>query len=193
MLMAAFTFSAGVNAQEPTDQERERAIRLLNGARHQVNASVSGLSDAQWTFKPAPDRWSVVEIVEHIALINGIVQGLFLNIDHAPAPPQDRNAKEFDEMILTRLADRSQRFKGPESARPTGRWTPPEALEQFRATSNDFADLVRTSNGLRQHAVPHPLFGPMDGYQWVLAVAGHGERHNQQILEVKADAHFPEK
>jgi hypothetical protein len=34
-------------------------------------------------------------------------------------------------------------------------------------------------------------FESMDGYQWVLTVAAHIERHTKQILEVKADAGFP--
>jgi hypothetical protein len=44
---------------------------------------------------------------------------------------------------------------------------------------------------LRQHAVDHPLFGPWDGYQWLLAAASHGARHTGQLREVKADQNFP--
>jgi hypothetical protein len=35
------------------------------------------------------------------------------------------------------------------------------------------------------------VFGPLDGYDWILAVAAHTARHTQQILEVKADPGFP--
>lgn len=45
--------------------------------------------------------------------------------------------------------------------------------------------------GLRRHVIQHPAFGPLDGYEWVLAAAGHTARHTQQILEVKADPTFP--
>ena len=31
----------------------------------------------------------------------------------------------------------------------------------------------------------------LDGYEWVLFVAGHSERHTKQINEVKADPNFP--
>jgi hypothetical protein len=32
----------------------------------------------------------------------------------------------------------------------------------------------------------------MDGYQWILAAAARTERHTKQILEVKAEAGFPD-
>ena len=44
---------------------------------------------------------------------------------------------------------------------------------------------------LRAHVLLHPVLGPLDAYEWVLAVAAHTERHTKQILEVKADANFP--
>jgi hypothetical protein len=39
--------------------------------------------------------------------------------------------------------------------------------------------------------VDHPVLGPLDGYEWILAAAAHSERHTKQILEVKADPNFP--
>jgi hypothetical protein len=31
----------------------------------------------------------------------------------------------------------------------------------------------------------------MDGYEFVLFIAAHSERHTKQILEVKADPNYP--
>jgi hypothetical protein len=31
----------------------------------------------------------------------------------------------------------------------------------------------------------------LDGYEWMLLIAAHSERHTKQILEVKADSNFP--
>jgi hypothetical protein len=154
---------------------------------------VRGLSDAQWTFKPAPDRWSAAEIVEHVAVIEAVVKGILAKIDEGPAPAADRHANEIDQMILTKVLDRGKKAKAPEMAVPTGRWAPAAALEHFRATSGELAEIVSSAVGLRQHVFAHPVLGTMDGYQWILVVAAHNERHNQQILEVEADPGFPEK
>jgi hypothetical protein len=32
---------------------------------------------------------------------------------------------------------------------------------------------------------------PLDGYEWLLFIGAHSERHTKQILEVKADPNFP--
>jgi hypothetical protein len=178
--------------EELSASERERAVRLLEESRDRVCGSVGDLSDAQWTFKPAPDRWSAVENVEHLALLGGRLKTMLANIENmAPAAP-DRPVQEIDALLLATVADRSTKVKAPEPALPTGRWTPAAALEQYRAVCDELAEIARTSTVLRQHAVPHPLFGPMDGYQWVLAAGAHSDRHNQQIMEVKADPGFPQ-
>ena len=45
---------------------RETADRLDAGARV-FEALVAGLSDEAWRWKPAPDQWSVLEVVAHLA------------------------------------------------------------------------------------------------------------------------------
>ena len=51
-----------------TDQERKMATDLLLQTEAGVLNSISGLSDAQLNFKPAPDKWSVLDCVKHIAV-----------------------------------------------------------------------------------------------------------------------------
>jgi hypothetical protein len=51
-----------------TPQERELALKELQRTRDKFLQSIAGLSQKQWTFKPAPDRWSVAEVAEHIAV-----------------------------------------------------------------------------------------------------------------------------
>src|SRR5436190_11966630 len=66
-----------------SDQERKYAADLLQQTEDGVIKSVQGLSDAQLNFKPAPDKWSVLDCVKHIAITeqslwqmtNGAIQG----------------------------------------------------------------------------------------------------------------------
>lgn len=41
--------------------------------------------------------------------------------------------------------------------------------------------------------IDRPLGKKLDGYQWVLFISAHSERHTKQINEVKADPGFPKK
>jgi hypothetical protein len=178
--------------QPITPAERENALSYLTQSREGVVAAVKGLSEAQLKFKPAADRWSVAEVVEHLALIEEIVnQGVLGKLSGAPAPTAGWDAKKVDAMVLAKVPDRSTKFQAPEPAVPTGRWTPAETLEHFLAGRAQTAAFLKSAPDLRGHVVSHPVFGAMDGYEWILAVAAHTDRHTKQILEVKADPAYP--
>ncbi len=186
------------SAQAPTSltaQERDAAIKQFETTRDNFLKSIAGLSVKQWTFKPAPDRWSVAEVAEHITIseltLGGLVQQ---KIMLSPATPEKQDqVKGKDEMILQRVPDRSHKAQAPEFLKPTGRW-PAEAdlvkaFEQARAANIDY---IRTTNDdLRDHFFDHPVFGTLDGYQWLLLITAHSARHTEQIEEVKADPNFP--
>ncbi len=192
--LAAVLLTTGLLGQNLTTAERQHALQLLNDSRNGVTEAVKGLSEAQWKFKPAPDRWSVAEVVEHLALIEGVVQqGVFSNIEKAPAPGAGHDVKQADAVLMAKLEDRSTKYQAPEPAVPTGRWAPADALEHFYAARTITVSFLKNTPDLRQHSIAHPALGQLDGYEWVLAVAGHTQRHTKQILEVKADPNFPTK
>jgi len=64
-------------------------------------------------------------------------------------------------------------------------------LQKFLDVRAKTIAFLESSADLRGHLISHPVLGPMDGYQWVLTIAAHTERHTKQIAEVKADPHFP--
>jgi hypothetical protein len=111
----------------------------------------------------------------------------------APAGKADRDYKGTDKMILSTIADRTQKAQAPEPVRPAGRWPPREALEQFLKARERTMEFLESTAGLRDHVVDSPLGQPLDAYQWLLFISAHSERHTKQILELKADPNFPKK
>jgi DinB superfamily len=175
--------------------EREAALNSLQATHDAFLKSIAGLSEKQWRFKPAPDRWSVAEVSEHIAVsestIFGMVQG---KVMASPATPEKRaEVKVTDEQILKMVPDRSRKAQAPEFLKPTNRWaTEADLTRAFEDSRKATMDYVRTTNDdLRDHFGPHPLLGPLDAYQWILLISAHSERHTKQIEEVKADPNFP--
>jgi uncharacterized damage-inducible protein DinB len=186
-------------AQAPTltAEEREAAVKHLQGTHDAFLQSISGLSEKQWRFKPAPDRWSVAEVAEHITVAESGILGLVQKqVMTAPATPEKRaEVAGKDESILKNVPDRSHKAQAPEFLKPTNRWANREdltkAFEEARKTTIDY---VKTSNDdLRDHFFAHPVFGTLDAYQWILLISAHSERHTKQILEVKADPSFPKE
>jgi len=174
-----------------TTEEITTASRHLSVTRGFLLESVGGLSSAQWDFKPASDAWSPAENMEHIVLVESGIHAIIEGMKEAPWLPPTRDRREMDEFILNQIPKRSRKGKAPERACPAGRWSGPEAVKQFVQCREQSIRLLITRQ-LRAHAFPHPLFGPWDGYQWLLAAASHGARHTEQIREVKADANFPQ-
>jgi len=158
-------------------------------------AATEGLSDAQWKFKAAPDKWSIAETAEHIAITEDMIwAAVSEKIMKSPAAPEKRESvKGKDEIILTKIPERSRKAQAPEPLRPTGKWATRAALvKDFEATrGKEIAYLTETKEDLRNHFEEHPALQTMDAYQWLIFNGAHCKRHTAQILEVKEDPKFP--
>ena len=196
------TSSAAALAAEQTltSAEFELAHLYLRQTKEGLVGATKGLSEAQWKFKPAPERWSIAEIVDHVVVVQERVLGPIREQLASALPiPAGYDYKRVDNLVIHHFPDRLIKFKSPEFVNPSG-LAPSESLHRFAKNCALLTELLDTP-GLREHAVEAaPLkgvsngeYGLMDGYQWLLAAAAHTERHTKQILEVIADARFPER
>ena len=70
--------------------EVEQACRYLRQTRDRIAEATSRLSDAQWQFNPAPNRWSIGENLEHMVLVQErVLDRLQRELAQAPAPAAD--------------------------------------------------------------------------------------------------------
>jgi len=187
LLLAAFGFG-----QELTPADKDKGVQYLEQTRDGVADAVKGLSEAQLKFKPAPDRWSIAEVLEHIAKVeDGIFKNVTEKVMKAPAGAANRDTVKTDSFVLAALPDRSHKAKAPPEFVPTGQWTAAEALDHFQKSREKTIAFLQSTPDLRAHVVDSPLGQPLDAYEWLLFMGGHSARHTKQILEVKADPNFP--
>ncbi len=201
-VLALFTSLALAQTTAPktatlTDAERKEAIKYLNETRKNFLAEIKGLSEAQWKFKSAPDRWSVAEVAEHIAVSEETLMGMVTErIMKSPATPEKKEAAMGkDDLLRKQVTDRSTKVQAPEMLKPTNRWaTVSDLAKAFNASRDKNINYVQTSQeDLRSHFGPHPLLKDLDAYQWIILISAHSARHTDQIKEVKADPNFPKK
>jgi hypothetical protein len=189
---ALVLFQTTASAQELSQADREKGVQYLEQTRDAVVASVKGLSDAQWNFKAGPDRWSVAQTLEHIALAEDmLLQNVQFNVMKGGAPAADRDTAKVDAMVLAMIPDRSHKAQAPPQLVPTGHWTPAETLDHFLKSRAKTIAYLENTPDLRAHAIDSPMGQPLDGYEWLLFIGAHSKRHNEQIDEVKADPNFP--
>ncbi len=198
ILAVAMLVMAAPATDTLSKDERDKAIAELEGSKKMFLDATKGLSPGQWNFKSAPDRWSIAECAQHIALSEGFIFGGVMNgAMKAPLTPEKRSATAGkDDKLVAMMQDRSFKAKAPEPLDPTKKpMSPEESVKLFldsRAKSEEFIET--TQEDLRDHMQdgPGPI-GTLDAYQWILFMSGHTRRHTLQILEVKADPNFPKK
>lgn len=189
-----------VFAEPLAESDRSRLLSELHASGKQLLDSISGLTQAQWNYKAAPDRWSIKEVTEHITTAEPYLRGLAVKsmsgpVDEAKAAKRkDSNAKT-DEAILAMLRNRSQKASAPGELVPRGIYaTPADAEKVFKAEREKTLEYVRTTkDDLRGHFVSPQPNNEMDGVQFLLLLAGHNERHVLQIEEVKQSPGYPKR
>ncbi len=173
---------------------RELVLRELEVTGAGFLDSIEGLTPAQWSWAPGPDRWSAALTAEHVTVVlRGISRLLSTKLLSMPIAPREEDPHATDDQIVKLMFDRGRSVQAPETVQPKGRWgTPAECVDAFRQAQDEMTAWYEgVTEDLRLFGAPHPLLGTLDGVQWLLFVAAHTERHTRQIHETRAAAGFP--
>lgn len=176
-----------------TDRERQRAIESLNSTKQVLLDAVAGVSDNQAHWRPAADRWSILEYVEHLAIADDELIALVRRCLDTPAHHEtEEERRERQNKIRATPIPRGVN-RAPEVMRPKARFASlGEAVAAFLAARERTLEFARTTQeDLRSHFSPHPVLGPMDGYQWLVGNAHHVETHAGHIRELRSLPGFP--
>lgn len=176
-----------------SQQDRDALITDLQSSRTAfLNAIADVKTEAQWAYKPAPDRWSVAECAAHIIAAEQYFRDNVAAALKSPALPAAQQSTAGDATIAKMVRDRSARFQAPAALEPKGKVVPKaQAIKDFEATRAKTLDYVRTTQDpLREHGAGTPP-QVTTAYQLVLMLSGHTERHTAQLLEVKASPGYP--
>ena len=194
VVAVALVAAMPVQAAAPiSQQDRDALVRDLEASRAKFLEAIADVkTEAQWNYKPAPDRWSVGECAAHIIAAEEYFRQNIAAAMKSPVTTPPPNATAGDGVIAKMIRDRSQRFTAPTAIEPTGKVVPKaQAIKDFEATRAKSLEYVKTTqDALREHVAGQPP-QQMSAYQLVLMMSGHTERHTLQLLEVKATAGYP--
>lgn len=162
----------------------------IDGTRARLLRSVEDLSAEQQNFRPAPEKWSVAEIFEHLSIVERRVAHLLGSlVEKAEAAGQMRAAAEpFAPVTIAEFVEqtRAQKLNAPENIRPSGASLADSlaSLRDSRAALHALRPRVEQTDyaGMR---FPHPAWGPLNLYQWLAFVGAHEARHLAQINALK--------
>ena len=156
------------------DYTIERLLRAFREAPARIREAADGLSWEEVSSRVrGADRWSVKEIIQHLAdaeIIGAARLRLILAEDEAcrlPAYDQDRWASVFAYADIA----------------PHDVHAALALFETLRNTGARLLDRATQQDWLK--AATHPEWGPLSLRQWLELYADHGERHLAQILDAR--------
>ncbi len=167
--------------------ELRELLNQLDRHRATLREAVESIPVALRERRPEPARWSVAEVLEHLAIVERRVTARLGDAAraHPDAAVPEQAAPPLDEQ-LARFVDRGRRFKTPEASEPRGGLTAAAAWVMLEDARAALLQVVRDSDGLALAgpAGSHPFFGPFTFHQWLAFAAGHDARHADQIREM---------
>lgn len=176
-----------------TDKERESALKRLTRTRQDLLDAVEGVTEAQARWKPAPDRWSILEYVEHLAVSDDELIAMIERSLKTPAKPETEEERRAREQKIRETPIARGVNRAPEILQPGGKFASlADAVTAFLEARDRTLEYARTTQeDLRSHFTPHTVLGPLDGYQWLTGNAHHAETHAGHIREIRAMPGFP--
>ena len=173
-----------------TANERLELLGDLQAGKLALTDALSGVDEEMARRKPGPDRWSILECMEHLAVAETHMLEKTLA---AAAVAEPRINAMRERAIRERGADRTRRVESPEVARPSGRYPTLKKAEQAFFSARDRAmEFVATCEAdLRAQITEHPLIGSVNSYENLLIMAAHPLRHAKQIREIRESLGFP--
>ena len=164
-------------------------IECLDGEFAALRDAVDSVPLGRRNERPAADRWSVAEVLEHLAAVERTILKVCTRqlsaAREAGLGAETETTSIRAGMPPERVANRERPLVSPPTLVPRG-MDAEAAWAEVALTRAQFVDFVKTCDGLAigQISFPHPAFGNLDMYQWLLFAAGHHARHAAQIREI---------
>lgn len=164
----------------------------LERRTHNLLSQLVALTPDQLAFRPAPDAWSLVEVADHLTLIElNVAAALEKGLPEGSRPTLvQRLAQPFLELAL-RLP---LRFKIPTervAPRPgrnleevTAEWTSARRRIATRLEQMDEGHLAKP-------ALIHPVAGPMGAPDALDFLCAHFDHHLKQVERIRSSPGFP--
>ncbi len=199
LISVIFFFSAitlwGQEGGRLSIEEKSEISAHLQNSWENLERLVISLTMEQWSYKTVDSVWSIAEISEHLEkaekeLFNLVTDQLKMS-QTQPEKVDEISGKTQD--IMDAITSRDHKVKTKPELEPMGGYdSPDQFLKSFAKLRTETITYAQsTEDQLRHHFIPFGPLGELDGYQILMFISGHTERHIQQIEEVMEDPSYP--
>jgi hypothetical protein len=189
-----------VNADTPvtvpvwTEADRTYLLDNLIRTREEIMAETKNLTKAQWNFKENPDRWSINQVVEHIA----IWELLFMReISQALArEPDPKFVQVAPDSVFTDQDPKGLKknnaleYTKPFSfAIPLGNNEGKNNLTWLTTLRNESIEYLKKET--KNVRLQYDYCTGVNVHQYYLMIFSHADRHLRQLRKVKSHPNYP--
>lgn len=178
---------------------------IVAGAEENSKAArelVSGLSNEQLNWKPAPEKWSIAQCLDHLAVTSQKFDGYFSDALvrgrkkwPVSTGPAYRPSFMGGWLVKQVSPETGRNLPAPKVFRPAESSSIDQPLEKFLKQQERFIEFVRETGGvdynrtkLRSPVTPLMRYSLADAF--VITVV-HGQRHLAQARRVRETSGFP--
>lgn len=172
----------------PLSPRLTELVQYANTARSELESFIEAVPPSQHHVRAESERWSVAEHLEHLGLIEDSIGRLISSMAkqlRADGALETEHTSMLNALDRYQLPANTMKLVAPALYRPTGALTTADAMEKLRAIRARVLEGVNKANGLdlAKATYPHPFFGPLTGYEWLLLIAQHELRHLNQMKQ----------
>jgi hypothetical protein len=198
-LLIAIGFVSTSFAQQPrlwTEKDRQYLKENLTRTREAVINETKNLSQAQWNFKESPDRWSISQIVEHLAIWETLIQReISQALVWGPKPELINNGRT-DSSVLAFLGEEKPHIS-TEYTKPFT-FTVPMGLNEGKNNLTWFVKMRNEGIGFTDSTTTDLRYyfmraGRGNIHQLFITMFGHTDRHLIQLRKVKRHPNYPKQ
>jgi hypothetical protein len=174
-----------------TEADRQYTLDNLQRTRDEIIRETESLTPAQWAFHESPDRWSIGEVVEHLALWE-IIWSREISMGSRSKPQPELNQGSKPDSYYAEWIMEPTPHKSPDFSRPTGFIEGKNNLLFFTKLRDQTIDFVKATHAdMRAHFELTATDSPRNMHQVYIFQWGHVDRHLRQIRKIKEHPNYP--
>ena len=160
----------------------------LTQKRSQLFQKLDELSDEILHFKAGPDKWSIVEVIEHLVIAEeDLLQQLSANIPASTLNPASKTPDRY-RMVIKVMEEDIEVDVPDKRAEPRGRLTLEELIgkwDDIRDRLSEYLDGIKAENK-DDLVYRHPFGGPLNVIEALHFIEVHFDNHMRHIDRVVA-------
>ncbi|PGZ95949.1 Putrescine importer [Bacillus pseudomycoides] len=169
--------------QSYANMNMETLLRGMSSTRRMILSEIEMLTDTEINTKPRRDKWSIMQVLHHLHLVeqsvtSAIVYALHKN-ERKVVPLQDLQA----------ILDRTRKRAASQQMQPTETLMKKAQMIQLLQSSREkllnVLHSIVNEKELFERSLKHPVFDELNLYQWVQFLDLHEQRHLTQLKEAK--------